>query len=366
MPFARPTLQQIVDRIEQNFNTRIENSQSFLRRSVLKVMARVYAGAIHLLYGYMEFMKDQLFVSKADTTALNDHGTEYGIPRIAGDYATGTGTATGTDGSTIPAGSKLTSPSGNNYYVDSAATISGGTASIDFTAEAIGTDYNDEAGISLTFVSPIAGIDTSVTVGVAGIIDGLDNEDDEAYRARILVRKRQPPHGGNQNDYMVWCREVAGVTRAWAFGEYYGPGTVGIAFTRDDDTSIIPSPAEITEVQDYIISHTDPITGKDVGIPVTAEPGLFMIQLELQTLDFTIQLSPNTAVVQASVEQLLEDLIYTEGGPGETIYLSQIDSVISQATGEDFHILVSPATDIGSNQNQVPALGTITFEAING
>ena len=50
MAFSRPTLQQIVDRIENDFKTRIDNAQSLLRRSVLKIMARVYAGTADLLY----------------------------------------------------------------------------------------------------------------------------------------------------------------------------------------------------------------------------------------------------------------------------------------------------------------------------
>ena len=63
MPFTKPTLQEIVDRIDSDIQSRITGATTFLRRSILKVLGRVLAGAIHLLYGYLEFQKDQLYFS---------------------------------------------------------------------------------------------------------------------------------------------------------------------------------------------------------------------------------------------------------------------------------------------------------------
>ena len=41
--------------------TRIEGGTSLLRRSVLKVMARVYGGVVHLLYEFLDYHSKQLF-----------------------------------------------------------------------------------------------------------------------------------------------------------------------------------------------------------------------------------------------------------------------------------------------------------------
>jgi len=70
MPFARPTLQEIVDRIVSDIQSRITGATTLLRRSILRVLARVYAGAVHLVYGFLEFMKDQIFVQSADAEYL--------------------------------------------------------------------------------------------------------------------------------------------------------------------------------------------------------------------------------------------------------------------------------------------------------
>ena len=361
MPFQRPTLQQIIDRIVGDFNSRVENASTFLRRSVFMILARVVGGAHHLLYGFLDFMKRQLFILTADAEFLEKHGNEYGIARNVGVKAAGGGSGTGTTGLTVPADTKLQSVSGNVYTVDTAVTIAGGAFTVALTAEDYGQEYNESAGVSLTFVSPISGIDTTVLIGSDGLINGTDEETDDAYRNRLLSRKRQPPHGGADFDYVAWALEVSGTTRAWTIAQYQGAGTFGLAFVRDDDDSIVPTETQRLAMEAYIISHTDPETGRTVGVPVTAEPGFFMIPLVALTVNFTIAISPNTAVVQASVRSRLEDLFKTEGGPSQTITISQMYEAIVSALGENKSKITAPADDVGASVNQVHVLGDITF-----
>jgi uncharacterized phage protein gp47/JayE len=206
------------------------------------------------------------------------------------------------------------------------------------------------------------GVDSAVTVDSDAITGGADEEEDDDYRARILARKRQAPHGGAEFDYTNWALEVSGVTRAWTIPLYQGAGTLALLFVRDDDSgSIFPDAAEIATVRAYLISHEDPQTGLDVGMPVTAEPGLFVLAPTPKTINFDIDLDPNTAAVQAAVTAELEDLFTRDAGPGETIPLSNISEAISLATGEVKHRLNSPATDVGASTSELQVLGTITF-----
>ncbi|RJX18971.1 MAG: baseplate J/gp47 family protein [Desulforudis sp.] len=362
MAFERPTLQEIVDRIAADFQARIDGAESLLRRAVLKVMARVYGGAVHLLYGFLDFMADQLFASSAEVDYLETIGGEYGLARTAATKASGTGTATGTAGLVIPADSELESVAGVRYATDQDNTLGGGgSVTVSFTAVDAGAAGNDDPGISLTFISPIAGVDTTVTVGADGITGGADEEDDDSYRERVLFRKRQPPHGGCEYDYEAWALEVGGVTRVWTFPEYMGVGTIGVAFMRDNDLDPFPNAAQREIVRAYLVSHTDQETGETVGIPVTAEPGLFMIALTPLAVNFSINIAPNTAAVRAAVEQQLADLIATEGGPGQTLYLSRISEAVSQAGGEEHHTLVGPAANVTAAVDEIHVLGANTF-----
>lgn len=361
MAFERPSLQEIIDRIQGDFETRIEGAETLLRRSVLGVLARVYAGAIHLLYGFLAFASEQLFASSADSGGLDNIASEYNLSRIAAAKAIGGGVVTGTNGITIPVDSELQSPAGEIYLVDSAVIISGGVAAIDFTAKVAGADGNDNPSIILTFISPIVGVNNSITVDTDGITGGSDAELDDVLRQRILIRKRLPPHGGALHDYETWASEVAGVTRAWAFPLYLGPGTIALAFVRDNDAPIIPNSTQRDVVRDYIIEHTDPASGETIGIPVTAQPGFFVIELFELTINISVNISPNTSAVQSAITSELQDFFDRDAGPGETLFLSRISEAISLAAGENKHTLVSPVVDIVAANNQMHILGTITY-----
>lgn len=363
MPFERPTLATIVSRIIADMKARITGASTFLRNSVLQIIGTVFGGSTHLLYDYLEYMKNQLFVSTADTRYLETQGAEYGIFRSYGAKTVGTVTATGIDGTIIAEGTRLQSTLAITYVSTAAATINGGVASIAVKAEAVGAAGNQESGATLTFISPIPGVNSTVYVDSGGLINGEDEETDDQLRDKVLTRKRQPPSGGTESDYVAWAKEVSGVTRAWSFPQLYGAGTIGVAFVRDDDDSIIPSEAERAVVRDYIVGHLDPLTGKTIGCPVTAEPGLFIVAVEPLAVNFSIKVSPYNATVVTSMQARLADLILERGGPGEEISISQIYEAITAATGEIKSLVITPAADVVAAYNQVHVLGDITIEA---
>jgi len=362
MPFTRSSLQVIIERIIADLETRITGATSLLRRAYLRIIAKVLGGAIHLVYEYLDFMSKQLFIATADSAGLDAIAAEYGLTRDEATPATGSGEATGTNGIEIIAGTQLISSDGLTYSTDTSTSKAAGIATLSFTADVAGEDSNDDPSITLSFVSPIIGVNTSFAVDTDGVTGGAEEESDDSLRTKLLRRKSFPPHGGASFDYVTWCLEVDGVTRAWVFPLYSGSGTVGVAFVRDNDTNIIPDAAQIATVRAYLVEHTDPTTGLLVGIPVTAEPGLEMIELSALSQDFTINIFPNTAEIQALVTTSLSDLIDREGGPGETIYISEINQAISLTVGLERHTLVSPVSDQSAGNTQIHTLGTPTFD----
>ena len=361
MPFQRPTLTELSDRISSDIRIRVTGGTSLLRRSVLRVLARVYAGAIHLLYSYLGYQAEQRFIAKADQTGLDELADEYGINRTAATYAQGTAEATGSDGGEILAGAELQTSDGVLYTVDTAATITGGVADIDLTASEAGADSNQDASTELTFTTPIAGVSTTATVDSEGLTGGVDEEGDEDLRAKLLLRKQYPPYGGCQYDYNKWMLENSGVTRSWVFPSYNGVGTIGCAFVMDNSTPYLPSSATLATIRAYIVEHSDPATGRTVGIPIGAEPGLFMITLTEQTIDFTLSIYPNTSAVQALITTELEDLLLREGGPGETVYLSDLQAALANISSLHRFTIDAPIADTAVATNKIHALGTVTF-----
>ncbi len=360
MSLTRPSLQTIIDRISADFKATF--GASFLAtRSVLQVIARVLGGAVHLTYGYIDNLGTMLFVSTAVGSYLDRKGSEYGVLRNAAVAAKGNIVATGTVGATIPAGSILADASGYQFSTDALATIGlGGTVTVAVTAVVAGQNSNEVASTTLTFSSPIVGVNTTATVDSAAITGGTDLEVDTDYRTRILARMQFAPQGGCANDYVTWAKEVAGVTRAWVYPLYQGVGTLALFFVRDNDASIIPDAAEVAVVDTYVREHVDS-RGITVGAPVGAGPGLFVLAPTPVAMNFSIALYPNTSAVQAAVLVQLNDLLYRRGYPGQTIYWSEIDAAISLATGEQHHRLTYPANDVVLAYNQVAILGAVTW-----
>ena len=366
MPFERPTLSENKDRINLDFQAKISGASAVLKKSILNVFATVYAGTIHLVYGYLDYIARQLFAFSADALGLAKHGGELGINRKEGVKSSGNFTVTVISDVTIAVGTQFVNPDNSLLYKYSgtaSTVVSSPSEEIAIVALEIGEDYNELAGVTLSFVTPLANANSDGTVASGGLTGGSDLEDVEDWRARILARKRQPVQGGTDSDYEQWMLEVSGVTRAWAIPLYNGLGTVGSAFTRDDDSNIIPDADERADVRTYLISHEDPESGRTIGIPVTAKPGLFMIALTERLVNLTIKLSPNSLAVQSAVTTELAAFIDDEGGPEQSLRLSRINSAISSASGEDYHELVSPVADDTAGQTEVHVLGTITFQS---
>lgn len=361
MSFTRSTLTEIIDRISADFKSAFGATYIALR-SFIQIFARVIGGAVHLLYGYIDNVVDELFVLTASQEYLEKIGSEYGILRNASTASIGVITITGTAATVIPAGTELQSSSDNLYTTDTGVTIGiGGSITVGVTASIKGVVSNEAGGAVLTFVTPIAGVDTSATVDSDGLSGGTDEENDEDYRSRILIRKRFAPHGGNAQDYINWAKEVSGVTRAWVHELFMGRGTLAVFFMRDNDIDPFPNAAAVAAVRAYIISHTDS-RGVIVGAPVTADPGLVVMAPVKREVNINIQIHPNTSTVQAQVTAELVDLFFRLGGPGQTIRVSQISEAISSAEDEEYHNILSPTNlDVVLAYNEVAVLGTATY-----
>jgi uncharacterized phage protein gp47/JayE len=352
MPFTRPTLQQLIDRARADVEARLPGVDAHLRRSLAAMLATVHAGAVHGLYGQQAWLARQLFPDTAEAEFLDRQGGIRALPRKAAVAATGLVDFTGTDGAKIPAGTLLQRSDGEQFSTDADATIAGGTAQAAVTAVEGGADGDTAAGTTLTLVTPIAGVDSEATATAGGLAGGLDTESDEDYAARLLLRWQFGPPNGKAGDYVQWALEVAGVTQAWAFDAHLGLGTVGVYFTRDNDAmdaTIIPNGAQVQAVQD----HIDTVRPRPAAVTVIAPSAV--------ALNFTIQLTPNTAAVQAAVEAELIDLIRRDTSPGGTLRLSRINEAISLAEGETDHVLTSPAADVARSTGEISVMGAITW-----
>jgi uncharacterized phage protein gp47/JayE len=353
MPFARPSLTEIIDRVIADISNRITGVDSaVMRRSLLGILGRAEGGVAHLLYGYIDWVSRQVIPDTAETEYLERWAAIWDIQRKPADFATGSFTFT-TSGPIIPVGTVIQRQDGLQYTALADSVVVGAVATVSVQAVLAGDSANLPAGQRVTLLSPIAGVQSNGVVAAGGVTGGVDVETDDRLRERLLERIQNPPQGGSVADYVQWALEVPGVTRVWVYPRQMGAGTVTVMFVTDDDPGgIIPSPAKVDEVYDHI----------EVLRPVTAE--LYVVAPVADPLNPSIAIRPNTAAVQAAVIAELEDMLARDAVPGGATLISRMREAVSIAVGEENNSFISPTADVPHAGGHIATLGTVTFSTL--
>lgn len=330
MPWQTPTLNEVRQQ-NRDYITAHLHSAAMVPNSVLRVLSDANAGLAFLVLLYIDWLALQLLPDTAETEWLDRHAAIWlpGNGRKPATFASGSGTATGINGTVLPQGTQLTGSAGVLYQTTAQITVGSGPTPVAIRAIDPGAAGNLDEGSSLAFVGALAGIDGTVTI--VEMTGGVDVESDDELRERVLERIQQPPMGGAQYDYVAWAKQVPGVTRAWAAPEQ-GPGTMTVRFLMDDLRAVDdgwPNSADIEAVAAYI----------DQKRPVTVKDCYVMAPIKY-FLDMTISnLAKDDEATRASIEQEIQDMLFVKAAPGQTIYRSWIEEAISNAVGEDHHNL---------------------------
>jgi uncharacterized phage protein gp47/JayE len=354
MPFDRPTLAELRDQIRRDFNARLPGADALLRQSNLRVIADVFAGISYLHYGYQVWLSLQLFPDTAETSYLERWASIWGITRRLAVAAIGPIAVTGAPGAAIPAGTEFQRLDRVRYQTTNGGSLDGtgnGTVAVACVTPGVGGDA--VTGTTVSTVGAIAGVNAAGLVADPGIGGGADDESDAELRVRLLARIQMPPHGGSSADYIAWTLEVPGVTRAWVVPLGYGPGTVVVYFTMDDDAHKpdgIPTAADVAVVQ----AHLDQV--RPVGTTV------FVRAPVAHPIDVTIQaLTPDTPAVRTAAEAELDDTIFRHASPGQTVFVSWLWEAVSIAAGERHHTIVEPPGDVVLPATDLAVLGAVTY-----
>ncbi|MBR9902066.1 MAG: baseplate J/gp47 family protein [Rhodospirillales bacterium] len=355
MPFSRPTLADLVNQISSDIKSNLTDANAWLRRTVLGVLSRAFAGALHGLYGFISYVAKQVFPDTAEKAFLRRWASIWGVKPKPAQAASGNVTFTGLIGSTIPVDTVLQRSDGVEYVTLAALDLTAETGTVAVEAIAGGATGNLDAGATLALVEPIVGVQTNVTVAAGGLSQGSDAEDDESLLARLLNRIQRPPHGGNKDDYVTWAKDQEAhgidVTRAWSNPLELGLGTVVVRFMMDDTYGDgIPLPADVATVASYI-AEVHPVTADVTVVPPVAVAVVFEIS----------GLTPGNAAVRSAIEAELRDLIRREAEPGSTLLISHIREAISTAAGETDHVLVAPNANLIADTHEIFTFGNITW-----
>jgi uncharacterized phage protein gp47/JayE len=194
------------------------------------ILATAVADQVSLGFLNADVLFDAAFPDSATGEDLDRLLDQYGLTRREAAGGSGTITLVSSLTTLVPTGTQLVSATGLRYEVTLGGSYSNGSE-IPVSAIDTGTATNLGAGSILTWnnTPAFARSTSEVTQAITG---GVEAEDDETARARLLARLRNPPGGGNwqQVAEIVEASDPI-VQKAFPYPAANGPGTIHVAVT---------------------------------------------------------------------------------------------------------------------------------------
>lgn len=351
--FSAPSLQDIIRNVESGFSLAFYGSSSPLRVSFLKILAKVFGGAMYIVVLLIMRVWKNAFVYSADAKSLATvHNRKLNMPHKPATYAHGKVRFSARGATSIAAGTILVEEdSGVEFELIEKVTISNNEGYGRIYALNPGAEGNVGSGCYFRFkeldndyVNSIVADDAIGGGALVKVQVGSDveewGESVEDYRQRLLERQRLQPQGGATFDYVSWLMRFSFITNVWPVENWPTTNSVClfVGNTTVSDYSI--SSADLAEARSYV---TD---GK--RRPLTSRPIVALVTP--MSLAFTVTSSLVTDIVRASALDNVKNLIASYK-PGDTMYINNLREVIKSSTG-DYQALVGDVTAGGVHYSE--------------
>lgn len=217
MPLPVPTTQEIVDQNVTNLESNLNQTTPATPKAFNRVLGTTEAMNATGLYRFGAERAKQNLALTANEAGLTVLGNEYKKPRKAAVAAQLNIQVAADPATSLPITAQLTGdPNSEKYHPNATYVESGGVIDAVVTAETTGIAGNLVATDTMTLDEPIAGVGSTWTVQSVAVL-GLDQEDIEAWRRRILLAIQTTGGGGNGVDYREWAEETVGCFRAFPY-----------------------------------------------------------------------------------------------------------------------------------------------------
>ena len=385
MPYPRPTLTTLRTQVLQAINSAQIVDQNgtvlvaLLQKAVLRVLANATAGLSYEHYGYLDWIAQQAVPWTATDEFLEGWANLKGVYRQQATPAQGTATFSGSNGTDFPPGTSLTRADGAIFTTVADETVSGGTVTVSIVASVAGSAGNFDAGTQFDISNPIGGI-IGQSTGSAQTVAGTDTQTDDSLRTQMLAIYAAPPQGGDRNDYIEWCLDVPGVSRAWVAPNAMGAGTVSVyvmfdvaeaahqGFPQGSNGVATNDPRDTAATGDQLTVANSLLSKQ----PVTALVYVVAPLPAAQTFAITGLGSANTTANQALITTALQEMFLQLGNVGGTINpesgaswpaipQSAWYAALEAIPGLTNFDVPTPSGPITVAGGYLPVLGTITF-----
>jgi uncharacterized phage protein gp47/JayE len=361
MPWSTPTLTQVRGLVRDAVQGSLPGADANVPNSVLRVISDVMGALCHLVLQYIDWLSLQLLPDTAETEWLDRHAQ---IWLVNSDGSTGRKLATpavgqasfsaGTVNVFVPSGTQLSYLGTTVDYVTTmdVSPPLGVPTDAPIIALQGGSIGNLDPGTLLSLPNTVSGISS---VAVTSLSGGTDDETDDELRARVLERIREPPMGGDADDYVQWALSYPGVTRAWCYPLEMGIGTVTVRFLMDDlraDNNGWPTGDDIQAVTDYL-NTVRPVAIKDFFVEAPIQQPIDVYIAELVT---------DNPTVRSGIQDQLQTMLLNYAAPGQTIYAAWKSAAILQAPNVQSFDLLNTGDDVMPAPGYMAILGNVIYQ----
>lgn len=377
MPYARPTLSQLITQVLQDIAAGLDGADPLLRFNNLNITGVALANLINGVYGYLDWISQQAVPVTSSGEFLLGWAALKNVYQEPATQATGMVSFPGTSGVDLPSGTPITRGDGVGYVTTADATVSGtavvapAIANADPTGQT-GAFGNCSIGTTFTLGISISGIQSDGTAATA-FTGGADIESEDSVMTRMLQAYQNVPQGGAAQDYVTWALAVPGVTRAWCNGNGFGAGTV-VVYTMFDSAegSHGGFPQGTNGVATGETRSPTTATGDQLAVanaifpkqPVTALVYSYAPVANPINFAFT-GTSGWSAATKTAVQNAINSVFLQYGAPVTTVIpnidISLIESEIAAISGTAGFVMTSPAANIPNVIGQMPTIGTTSY-----
>lgn len=320
----------------------------------MAVRLRAAAAQIHALFLQSEWVMNQCFPQTAAGEMLDRHAEMRGLARRMAVPAVGVMqfyvNEAAAEDREIPVGTVCMTTGLVRFVTTEDAVLAKGELSVDVPAQAVeaGTGGNASAETVVRMAA--------VPVGIAGCRNpeafsgGLDSEEDESLRERVLETFRRMPNGANAAFYEQEAAGFDRVVAARAIPRKRGIGTVDVVVATaegvPDEELLEVIRADIQEKReiavDVLVKGPETVT-VNVSAQVTAEVGA----------------DPETvkAAAKESIRALFDGRML-----GKDLLRAELGHRLYETEGVANYTLLAPAADVTVTEEQLPRLGILSVE----
>lgn len=319
---------------------------------------RLYAVAaqVYSLYLQAEWTKRQCFPQTAQGHYLDLHAALRGVERKNAAPAHGSirfsvPAAADTD-RMIPAGTVCMTVGLVRFETTQDAVLLQGQLFVDVPAQALepGSAGNVAADTILSMAVPPQGV--AACSNPAPFSGGVDPEDDENLRARVLATFRRLANGANAAYYEQTAMAFDQVAAVTVLPRKRGIGTVDVVIATPAG---VPDDNLLNRVQDKLAK------AREIAVNVAVSPPL----TNAVNVSVKVKAAPNrdSDQVCADVSTALHGWFTGERLSGPVL-LAELGNIIYGVDGVDNYKIISPTADVPAAPGTLPVLGALSVEAM--